>query len=64
LINISNPSNPTDTGGYDTPGDVKGIDVMGSLIFVADGADGLVILRNTDLKVTSHITITADNPDP
>ncbi len=44
IIDVSNPTNPTWRGAYDTPGFAFGVSVLGRLIYVADGEDGLLIL--------------------
>ncbi len=44
IIDVSNPTNPTWGGAYDTPGFAFGVSVLGRLIYVADGEDGLLIL--------------------
>jgi hypothetical protein len=36
IIDISNPTSPTEVGNFDTPGSALGVTVDGSLVFVAD----------------------------
>ena len=43
IIDVSNPANPTLRGAYDTPGSARGISVVGSLAYVADGSSLQVI---------------------
>lgn len=45
IINISNPSSPTQAGYYDTPGTANGVAVSGSYAYVADGSSGLRIIN-------------------
>jgi len=45
IIDVSNPSSPSEIGYYDTPGAAMGVYVFGNYAYVADGYSGLVILR-------------------
>ena len=45
VVNISDPTSPTEVGFLDTPGDARGVAVSGSLALVADGSGGLLIVR-------------------
>ncbi|WP_414524148.1 Calx-beta domain-containing protein, partial [Umezakia ovalisporum] len=44
IIDISNPANPTRTGGYDTSGSAYGVEVVGNYAYVADDIAGLQII--------------------
>jgi hypothetical protein len=44
IIDISDPSNPTLKGLYDTPGDAYGVAVSGNYAYVADRYSGLQII--------------------
>lgn len=48
IIDISDPVNPTEIGYYFTNGSIADIAIKNSYVFVADGFDGLYILR-TDI---------------
>ncbi|MDH6099509.1 pre-peptidase C-terminal domain-containing protein [Anabaenopsis sp. FSS-46] len=44
IIDISDPANPTRTGGYDTSGYARGVEVVGNYAYVADSSAGLQII--------------------
>ena len=44
IIDISNPTNPTLKGNYDTPDYAYGVQVVGNYAYVADGDSGLQII--------------------
>ncbi|MCP3999200.1 MAG: hypothetical protein GY722_29665, partial [bacterium] len=48
VIDISDPTNPTYAGGYNTPGWAVGVTVTGDYAFVADELSGLQIIDITD----------------
>jgi len=50
IVNISNPSSPTEVGFYETPGLAKQVAVSGKYVYVANDADGLIILRHLPLS--------------
>jgi hypothetical protein len=45
VIDVSNPANPVDVGGYVTSGQANGVAVAGNYAYVADGEWGLAILQ-------------------
>jgi hypothetical protein len=45
IINISNPSSPTEVGSCDTPEEAWDVAVSGSYAYVADGLSGLRIIN-------------------
>ena len=47
IINVRDPTNPTEVGYYDTGGWAYGVYVIDTLAYVADGCDGLYIIRYT-----------------
>lgn len=48
IINIQNPANPVQAGYYDSAGNAKGLQKIGTVLFVADGDQGLLILNVAD----------------
>jgi hypothetical protein len=44
IINIANPTAPTEVGFYDTPGEARDVAVAGRYAYVADGGDGLRVI--------------------
>ena len=48
IINVTDPSNPFETGYYDTPGDAKRVAISGSYAYVADYTGGLRIIDVSD----------------
>ena len=44
VVNVSDPSNPTRVGGYDTTGNACGVAVAGGYAYVADYNGGLVVV--------------------
>ena len=48
IINVRDPTNPTEIGYYDTGGLASGIYVLDTLAYVADGGDGLRIINVRD----------------
>jgi hypothetical protein len=48
IVNVANPSAPTEAGFYDTPGYACGVTVEGSYAYVADGDGGPRILDVSD----------------
>ena len=42
---VFNPAAPVEVGYYDTPGEAIGIQVVGTLAYVADGSSGLRIIN-------------------
>jgi len=46
IIDISNPAAPMEVGFFDTGSGAYGVYVSGSYAYVADGDDGLYIIRN------------------
>ncbi|MDK9699582.1 MAG: hypothetical protein OEM52_05510 [bacterium] len=51
IVNISDPSNPSVVGSYDTPGMANGVAVSGNYAYVADGLSGLKVI---DVSVPSN----------
>ncbi len=45
IVDISNPSSPTLTGLYNTPGSAEGIHVVGNFAYIADNLSGLQIIN-------------------
>jgi len=45
---VSDPTNPTWAGGYDTSGIARGVAVSGGYAYVADGSGGLVVVDVSD----------------
>jgi hypothetical protein len=45
VVDVANPTRPTEVGVYDTPGNAVDVAVSGSYVYVADEAGGLFILR-------------------
>jgi len=69
VIDVSDPTNPFEAGYFDTGGDAWGVAVSGCYVYVADGSDGLYILRylepvepKPDLIVTSLISFLPEYP--
>jgi hypothetical protein len=67
IVDVSNKLAPVLAGSYDTAGRVGGVAVSGDYAYVADGYNGLVILR-TDVSGASdntppHLIIIAPAPD-
>ncbi len=48
IIDISDPTNPTEVAYYDSPGEAHKVFVDGDLMFVADGSMGLRIVNVSD----------------
>lgn len=48
VVNISDPTNPTIVGTYNSPGAAYGVIVIGSTAYVADGGSGLAIVDITN----------------
>jgi hypothetical protein len=44
VVDVTDPTNPTEVGFYDTPGDTYGVSVSGGYVYVADQNGGLFIL--------------------
>lgn len=49
IINVSNPYSPTFVGSYETVGWSVDVNVSGNYVYVADGHNGLIILK-TDIQ--------------
>lgn len=70
ILDISDPTTPTESGFYDAPYFTQGLDVKGSLVFVAAGSDGLLIIKNelvNDINQHSAISSIIDvncSPNP
>jgi len=66
VIDISDPTNPTLGGAYDTPGYAIGVYVSGNYAYVADEEAGLQIIKINDpvvnITVPDSNTITATFP--
>jgi hypothetical protein len=45
LVDVSNPAAPRQVGFLETPGDAREVVVDGEVVYVADGAGGLLVLR-------------------
>ena len=45
IIDVSDPTNPSPAGSYDTPGQAWNVYVRGSYAYVADGQSGLLIIE-------------------
>ncbi|MHA1137456.1 MAG: hypothetical protein ACTSSE_13305 [Candidatus Thorarchaeota archaeon] len=45
IVDVSNPATPTLMGSYYDGGNSKDVCVVGDIIYVADGADGLEIVQ-------------------
>lgn len=56
IININDPSSLQELGKYDTPGTTYHSKYEGDLIFLADGSNGFVILKATNLQVPSLLS--------
>jgi hypothetical protein len=61
LIDITDPTNPTLAGTYDTPGEAQGVVVAGDLAFVADYTAGLQVIDITD-PINPTLAGTYDTP--
>jgi hypothetical protein len=48
VIDVSNPAVPRRLGGFDTSGDACGVQVVGTLAYVADGLAGLQVIDVSD----------------
>ena len=48
IIDVSDPTNPTEVGFYDTPGDIRDVYVSWNYAYVADGSPGLRIIDVSD----------------
>lgn len=59
VIDVSQPSTPTQITFHRTPGLASDVAVNGPHVYVADGAGGLLILRLTDPSITATPTLTA-----
>ncbi|MFM7711302.1 MAG: hypothetical protein ACKO7A_00745, partial [Microcystis sp.] len=55
IIDISNPTNPTLKGNYDTPFSAIGVQVVGNYAYVADRGSGLQILDVGDFNYPSPL---------
>jgi len=63
IINISDPSNPIESGSYHTEGEnpdirAEKIEVRGNYAYLAEGAGGLRILDVSDHAILSRLDIT------
>ncbi len=47
IVDVSDPAQPVETGGCDTPSDTSGVAVAGNYAYAADREGGVVILRVT-----------------
>ncbi len=56
ILDINDPSGPAEIGKYDTPGSTYGSRFNGDLIFLADGSNGFVILKASNLKTPSLLS--------
>ena len=45
VLDISDPAHPRELGYYDTPGHADNVAVSGTLVYLADGEGGLLVLR-------------------
>jgi hypothetical protein len=50
LVDIKNPAAPVQVGLYDSPGSAMGLAIQSDLLYLADGANGLSVLRINDLN--------------
>ncbi|MBW2386763.1 MAG: hypothetical protein JRG92_24295, partial [Deltaproteobacteria bacterium] len=50
VIDVSNPTLPVEVGALDTPGNARGVDVVGDLAYVADSSFGGGGLRVIDVS--------------
>ncbi len=44
VLDVSDPTHPTEVGGYNTPGEAFGVYIKGDYAYVADNEEGLTIL--------------------
>ena len=44
MVDISNPTNPTQVGLYNTSGEARGVHVSGNIAYIADGEAGLQVV--------------------
>jgi len=56
IIDVSDPTAPSEVGAYDTPGSASGVAVLGSTVYVADGDGGLLILHHVAPEPTPSPT--------
>lgn len=56
IIDISDPTNPTEVSYYDSPGEAHKVFVEGNLMYVADGSAGLRIVDITDITSPTEIS--------
>ena len=71
-IDISDPTSPQEVGFYDTGSYAKGVYVSGSYAYVADGEDGLYILRfrvplevcSSEVGLPSRYKLYQNRPNP
>lgn len=56
ILDIKDPSNPQEIGRYDTPGSTHHSSYRGDLIFLADGSNGMLVLRASNLSVPSLLS--------
>lgn len=57
IFNVSNPKSPVLVGSYNTPGNAWDVFLKDGLIYLADGANGLLILRYTGERPITLNTI-------
>lgn len=67
ILNISDPTHPTEVGYYGTPGYARDVHVSGNTAFVADGSGGLPGVQYTGtglFSLSGHIHDSSDHSIP
>jgi hypothetical protein len=65
IVNVSDPANPTEVGAYNTPGVARGVVVIDTLAYVADGSAGGMRVVNVANPSIPHEIGFYDSPgDP
>ncbi|MBI2939849.1 MAG: hypothetical protein HYY04_05365 [Chloroflexi bacterium] len=63
VVDVSDPAHPTEVGSYGSSGDARGVDVVGSYAYLADGRGGLRILDVTNPASPTPVSQTATQGD-
>ena len=72
IIDVSDPTSPKQIGLYDTGDEATDVFVVGNTIYVADGNDGVYIIRfglptnivEEDLQITKNFVLKQNYPNP
>jgi len=62
IVDVSDPTAPTEVGAYDTPVDARGVAVVGSTAYIADGDWGLHIVDVSDPTSPRQLGFYDDTP--